>query len=222
MKTYHQQYSTKPRHSRALTVAIAATLGLALAKYGHAADLYISGELGLSASHATLKPEPSDTPYIPASEVPFVTTGSKKPFARGAIGLSFGRMDVELGFGSLGRYAQSRFKGTAKYGESADVSGYEQVNREVDVRARYNQPIVGRLSAYVEGGLAHAMWNAEHWSYTADGWVSQKGTANVPQLGAGLGYDVDKHLKLTIGVTETPNVNGVHFTQVYGGLRFAF
>jgi opacity protein-like surface antigen len=224
---YHTIYTSEPRRFRALTIAIAATIALAWANYGRAAEptIYIGGQVGESiGSRHTFYPDPPNTPYAPE---PTVVRGSRMPTGRGSIGLSIGGWDVELGLGNLGHYQQAReCKGAT---DICDVAGYGIMASEIDLRARYWQPVAGHFSVYAEAGIARAHWHATQWVFDdvkpgemTGGWVSMSGISYAPQFGAGVGYDVSRHFRLTAGVTETLNVSGARFMALQAGLRFSF
>jgi opacity protein-like surface antigen len=201
----------------AVTIAVVWFLaGMTVGAKKCQAALYLSLTGGESFATSELQPDPPGTPY---SWAPFKTNGSTEPTIRAAIGLHFGRFDVELGAGDLGRYSQSRDLSVC--GSGCDVTGYGIMFHEIDLRGRYWQPITSKLSAYGELGIARVTFDQEQWSYPAWGFVSAQGTDIAGQYGAGLGYQLSPHWSVQGGALFTP-VHGVNVWNWNVGVRYEF
>lgn len=105
---------------------------------------------------------------------------------------------------------------------------------EVDLRARY-WFLPGKFKLYAEGGIARVQWETAHWKYLAHpvqcdcarngwpgDWFPNSGTSFSPQLGAGIGYEINRNWMVTAGATGTLDFNNFNTVQIGAGLRYNF
>ena len=179
---------------------------------------YVTVMMGVSLSNGPLQPDP---PLSPINPTPYETM-RYTPTIRIAGGLTLKPCEAEVGFGNLSRWHQYR----ADYGPMSDTSGYDVNQSEVDLRGRC-WLTKGKWGAYAETGLALEHTYIVQWRYWTSppiqppgSWFGSKEWNLAPQVGAGIGYDIDEKWKVTVGATWT--FGQLNVQQYMLGLRRSF